>query len=161
MGIFDFFKKAGKSVFQNEEAEAAKADADAAASKAANLRKVNLLEDIVRSTGIDIEELDIVLNGDVIIVNGSANNQAEKEKVILALGNVDGIAAVDDRLVVEENVPESKFYTVKSGDTLSKIAKAHYSDAMKYMEIFEANQPLLEDPNMIYPGQVLRIPDLS
>ena len=62
---------------------------------------------------------------------------------------------------MEENIPVSTFYTVKSGDTLSKIAKALYSDAMKYMEIFEANQPLLQDPNKIYPRQVLRIHDLS
>lgn len=158
MGIFDFFKKAGSSVFKNEEAEAAKAAADA---EAANARKASLLKDIVHSTGIDIEELEIQLNDDVVTVHGSANNQAEKEKVILALGNVDGIAAVDDRLSVEENVPESTFYTVKSGDTLSKISKAHYGDAMKYMNIFEANQPLLEDPNKIYPGQVLRIPNLD
>lgn len=158
MGIFDFFKKAGSSVFKNEEAEAAKAEADAAA---ANARKASLLKDIVNSTGIDIEELEIQLSDDVVTVHGSANNQAEKEKVILALGNVDGIAAVDDRLTVEETVPESTFYTVKSGDTLSKIAKAHYGDAMKYMNIFEANQPLLEDPNKIYPGQVLRIPHLD
>ena len=51
-----------------------------------------------------------------------------------------------------------ELYTVKSGDTLGGIAKAHYGDAMKYMKIFEANTPMLEDPNKIYPGQVLRIP---
>lgn len=161
MGLFDFFKKAGKSVFGKEEAEAAKNSADEAAASAAHARKVSLLGDIVHSTGIDIENLEIQLSGDVITVHGSANNQMEKEKVILALGNVDGIAAVDDRLTVEEVVVPSVFYTVKSGDTLSKIAKAHYGDAMKYMEIFEANKPMLEDPNKIYVGQNLRIPHLD
>lgn len=151
MGIFDFFKKAGSKVFRNEEAEAVK-------EEEAHARKVTLLENIVESVGYEIEELKIELNDDVVVVHGSANNQEEKEKVILALGNVDGIAAVDDRLTVEEEVPTSKFYTVKSGDTLSKIAKAQYGNAMKYMEIFEANQPMLSDPNKIYPGQVLRIP---
>ena len=57
--------------------------------------------------------------------------------------------------------PESTFYTVVSGDSLSKIAKAHYGDAMKYPMIFEANKPMLKDPNLIYPGQVLRIPPLE
>ena len=161
MGIFDFFKKAGSGIFKNEEAEAAKAAADEAAVAAANARKVSLLKDIVNSTGIDIEDLDIELDDDVITVYGSANNQAEKEKVILALGNVDGIAVVDDRISVEASEPASTFYTVKSGDTLSKISKAHYGDAMKYMDIFEANQPMLSDPNKIYPGQVLRIPNLD
>ena len=58
-------------------------------------------------------------------------------------------------------VAESMMYTVQSGDSLSKIAKAHYGDAMKYMVIFEANTPMLKDPNKIYPGQVLRIPTLD
>jgi nucleoid-associated protein YgaU len=49
-------------------------------------------------------------------------------------------------------------YTVKPGDTLSKIAKAHLGDANAYMKIFEANRDQLQDPNTIKPGQVLRIP---
>ncbi len=52
----------------------------------------------------------------------------------------------------------SRTYTVKSGDTLSKIAKEMYGEAGKYPQIFEANKPMLEDPDKIYPGQVLRIP---
>ena len=154
MGIFDFFKKAGTKVFKNEELENAKAEE-------AHARKIQLLENIVENVGYEIENLKVELNNDVIVIHGSANNQAEKEKVNLALGNVDGISAVDDRLTVEEQIPTSTFYTVKSGDTLSKIAKAQYGNAMKYMEIFEANQPMLSDPNKIYPGQVLRIPPLA
>ena len=154
MGIFDFFKKAGTKVFKNEELENAKAEE-------AHARKIQLLENIVENVGYEIENLKVELNNDVIVIHGSANNQAEKEKVILALGNVDGISAVDDRLTVEEQIPTSTFYTVKSGDTLSKNAKAQYGNAMKYMEIFEANQPMLSDPNKIYPGQVLRIPPLA
>ena len=53
---------------------------------------------------------------------------------------------------------ESKTYTVKPGDTLSKIAKEFYGEANKYNQIFEANKPMLKDPDKIYPGQVLRIP---
>ena len=49
-------------------------------------------------------------------------------------------------------------YTVVKGDTLSAISKRQYGDANKYMRIFEANKPMLSDPNKIYPGQVLRIP---
>ena len=51
-----------------------------------------------------------------------------------------------------------KNYTVKAGDTLSAIAKAHLGDANAYMKIFEANKDQLSDPNKIKPGQVLRIP---
>ena len=54
----------------------------------------------------------------------------------------------------------STFYTVQSGDTLSKIAKEHYGSANKYMVIFEANRPMLTDPDKIYPGQSLRIPSI-
>ena len=52
----------------------------------------------------------------------------------------------------------SRTYTVKSGDSLSKIAQELYGDSAKYNQIFEANQPMLKDPDKIYPGQVLRIP---
>ena len=48
-----------------------------------------------------------------------------------------------------------------SGDSLSKIAKEHYGNAMKYPVIFEANKPMLEHPDKIYPGQVLRIPAIE
>ena len=49
-------------------------------------------------------------------------------------------------------------YTVKSGDTLGRIAKEHLGDAGAYMKIFEANRDQLSDPNMIKPGQVLKLP---
>lgn len=49
-------------------------------------------------------------------------------------------------------------YTVKSGDTLSRIAKEHLGDANAYMKIFDANRDQLSDPNLIKPGQVLKIP---
>jgi len=49
-------------------------------------------------------------------------------------------------------------YTVRKGDTLSHIAKAHYGAASRWQEIFEANRDQLDDPDLIHPGQVLRIP---
>ena len=55
----------------------------------------------------------------------------------------------------------SKFYTVESGDTLSKIAQEQYGDGSKYPIIFEANTPMLKSADLIYPGQVLRIPPLD
>jgi nucleoid-associated protein YgaU len=51
-----------------------------------------------------------------------------------------------------------KTYTVKAGDTLSQIAKAHYNDGSTYMKIYNANRDQLHDPDIIHPGQVLRIP---
>ncbi len=54
--------------------------------------------------------------------------------------------------------PAAKTYTVKAGDTLSKIAKEHLGNANAYMKIFEANKDKLKDPDTIKPGQVLTIP---
>ena len=68
------------------------------------------------------------------------------------------VAKVIDNIDIEEDAPESTMYTVKSGDSLSKIAKDVYGSANDYMKIFEANKPMLSEPDKIYPGQVLRIP---
>ena len=54
----------------------------------------------------------------------------------------------------------ARTYTVQAGDTLGKIAQQHYGSAGKYTVIFEANKPMLKDPDKIYPGQSLRIPAL-
>jgi nucleoid-associated protein YgaU len=64
-------------------------------------------------------------------------------------------------MTVDEERNQATFYTVQKGDSLSKIAKEHYGDAMKYPAIFEANKPMLADPDKIYPGQVLRLPELD
>jgi nucleoid-associated protein YgaU len=61
-------------------------------------------------------------------------------------------------MTVDQSAPEAQWYTVVSGDTLSKISKQYYGDANKYMKIFEANKPMLSSPDKIYPGQKLRIP---
>ena len=91
-------------------------------------------------------------------VFGVAPDQATKEKIILCCGNVAGVATVNDKMSVEQSTPEAQFYTVVRGDTLSKIAKQYYGDANKYPVIFEANKPMLKSPDLIYPGQMLRIP---
>jgi nucleoid-associated protein YgaU len=55
--------------------------------------------------------------------------------------------------------PAPRTYTVEKGDTLSKIAKHHYGDANKWRKIFDANTDILKNPDRIFPGQVLKIPD--
>lgn len=52
-------------------------------------------------------------------------------------------------------------YTVVSGDSLSKIARHEYGDAAKWHAIYEANRDKIKNPDLIYPGQVLTIPDIS
>jgi len=111
--------------------------------------------------GLKVTGLQVGYDDGVVTVRGSTPTQADKEKIILTLGNVRGVSRVDDQLKVENPGDAATFYTVKSGDSLSAIAKRHYGDAKKYPVIFEANRPMLTDPNKIYPGQVLRIPPLK
>ena len=114
---------------------------------------------MVGELGLGVEDLNVRVDGDTVTVSGTAATQEDREKIVLACGNVEGIARVDDQM--ETAAPKATFYTVVSGDTLSKIAKEQYGDAMKYPVIFEANKPMLEHPDKIYPGQVLRIPPLE
>jgi len=93
-----------------------------------------------------------------VIVQGTAATQEDKEKILLCCGNVAGVENVQDQMGVVEAAVEPVFYTVVSGDTLSKIAKEQYGNANSYMKIFEANKPMLSHPDKIYPGQSLRIP---
>lgn len=161
MGLFSFIKDAGAKIFGGKTSaeEAAEAAADkAAAIKAANTAAAASLTETIGDLGLKVEGLNIEISGDTATVRGKAFNQSTKEKVILVVGNSAGIAVVDDLLDVENVEPEAQFHTVVSGDTLGKIAKKFYGNAMKYPEIFEANKPMLTDPDKIYPGQVLRIP---
>ncbi len=156
MGIFDFVKEAGEKLLGKKE-DAAKAQQEAANEAIMG----NKLQRLLTGLGLNIEGLKVQFDDGVATIHGKAASQAEKEKAILALGNTQGVARVDDRLQVGKPEPEATFYTVVSGDSLSKIAKAHYGDPMKYPLIFEANTPMLKDPDKIYPGQVLRIPALK
>lgn len=165
MGLFSFLKNAGakllgKSAADNDAAKAAEAANTAEAVAAAKASKIALLTSVVSGSGIAVDGLSLDLDGDQVTVYGQAGTVADKEKVVLMLGNIDGIATVDDRMSVAIEEVESDFYEVKSGDSLSKIAKAFYGDAMKYPTIFEANKPMLTDVDLIYPGQMLRIPKL-
>lgn len=138
MGLFDFIKDAGKKMDDHFD-----------------------LAKEVYETGIEVKDLDIKHDQGVVKVHGKVKTQEDREKVVLALGNVEGVEKVDDFLFVENPQPEATFHTVESGDTLGKIAKTYYGNAMKYMVIFEANKPMLKNPDLIYPGQVLRIPKLE
>jgi len=143
MGLWSFVKDAGKSLFGGE-AEAAEAPT------------VDALKAEVKNLGLDASGVDIQVEGDKVVVKGNAVSQEVKEKIILAVGNVAGVAAVgaDDDAAAAAPV----FHTVVKGDTLSAMAKKTLGNANRYNEIFEANRPMLSHPDKIYPGQVLRIP---
>ena len=154
MGLFSFIKNAGAKVFgigKTTEEEAAE--------------KAGKLVDAVRALELSVDNLAVSVEDDKATVTGTAADLATKEKVVLVVGNTEGIASVEDNMTVAEvevvdAAAMAQFHTVERGDTLGKIAKEYYGNAMKYPEIFEANKPMLSHPDKIYPGQVLRIPPL-
>ena len=146
MGVFSFIKDVGEKIFGGSEA------------KAEDLKK-NL-----DAQGLDTKDIQVQVDGDQVVLKGSVKDKATLEKAILAVGNNQGIAGVKtDAVTVETPGEDSVFYTVKQGDTLWKIAETHYGKGKgsQYNVIFEANRPMLKDPDKIYPGQVLRIPPLK
>lgn len=156
MGVFDFVKEAGQRLGLGGGDEDKEFD-----EQLAERMKGNALMRQVMALGFEVENLRIDYDDGVATITGQVSDQGTREKVVLAVGNTEGVARVDDRMEVVEAAPAAVMYTVQPGDSLSKIAKSHYGDAMKYHQIFEANQPLLTDPDKIYPGQVLRIPQLE
>ncbi|MGH6624690.1 MAG: peptidoglycan-binding protein LysM [Burkholderiaceae bacterium] len=158
MSLISFFKEAGEKLFGK--AQAAPAAADPAVVAEANRAAATAIENYVNTFKFEVTALTITFDGatGVAKVFGVAKDQATKEKVILTAGNVHGVAGVDDNMTVDLSEPPAQFYTVVSGDTLSKIAKQFYGNANAYMKIFEANKPMLSHPDKIYPGQNLRIP---
>ena len=154
MGIFSFIKDAGANLFGIGKSTAEEAIAEASL-------KADKLLGAVQELGLEVKNLRIQVNEDTAIIYGEAADQATREKVILVVGNTEGVASVDDRMTTAIPKPQAQFHTVVRGESLSKIAKSYYGDAMKYPVIFEANKPMLKDPDRIYPGQVLRIPPLS
>ncbi len=166
MGLFDFVKEAGAKILGADEPAAPAKPAAPTASPEEMRRNLDQKRSLallrhVQSLNLGIQDLQITAVGDQITVRGKAPSQEAREKAVLAVGNTAGVARVDDQLEVAAAAPAATFHTVERGDTLSAIAKKHYGNANKYMAIFEANQPLLKDPDKIYPGQVLRIPALA
>ena len=169
MGFFSFIKDAGEKLFSHKEAEATAATAaatdDAAAKEkldATNRAAGDAIQTYIEAQGLTITGLVVTFDAASSTVNlfGVAADQATKEKALLCCGNVSGVTNVNDNMSVDLSEPEATYHDVVSGDNLSKIAKAAYGDANKYMVIFEANRPMLSHPDKIYPGQKLRIPPL-
>ena len=149
MSLLSFIKEAGAALF-GARAQAKEITAD-------DLKKT------LADHGFSTEGLQVSVEGDKAIVSGKAKSTEEAEKIALTLGNIAGIAAVDNKLTVEKETAQSTMYTVKKGDTLWAIAEAHYGKGQgaKYTEIVKANSPPIKNPDLIQPGWVLRIPALK
>jgi nucleoid-associated protein YgaU len=144
MGIFDFLKNIGKKTEPGREA-------------------ADINQDIVDALGDSVEGLGVSYKDGVVTLSGKVDSLATREKAVLLAGNIKGVERVDDRLSID-STPDTdwspNFYTVQSGDSLSKIAKAQYGDASKWQALFDANREVIKNPDLIYPGQQIRIPKL-
>lgn len=160
MGLFDFLKGSGKKLppppptYQ----EPPPSVDPKALKNLAERKKAASIVRLIEDHGFKVYELGVRVDDEKVTLTGEAEDQAQREKIVLLVGNTDGTGQVDDQMTAAKQEPPAVFYTVVKGDTLSKIAKQHYGNAGKYPVIFEANKPMLKDPDEIYPGQVLRIP---
>ena len=156
MGLLDFLKDAGEDLFGGKKG-----------NEADEIRKK-----IEKELGSNISNLGVLYDDGRVELHGKAKSQAAKEKAALIAGNVKGVNAVDDdgldapgdqsaTMTTSTPAPATTYYTIESGDTLSKIAQRHYGDPQKYHEIFEANREVIQDPDKIYPGQKIRLPNAS
>ncbi len=165
MSLVSFLENAGEKLLAHPAASAQTGGSTVQPDVAAlNASAGAAIAKYVSSQNLTVQNLNIQYDGasKTVTVRGIAPDQATKEKVVLCCGNVASVAKVDDQLTVAAQAgPASTFREVKSGDTLSKIAKEVYGDANAYMKIFEANKPMLTNPDKIYPGQQLRIPSKS
>jgi len=143
MGLFDFAKEFGKKLFGKDD--------DAAEKITQHIQESN--------PGID--PLSVAYDDGKVTLAGNASSLEAYEKAILMAGNVKGVTEVTaEGLSVPASEVEAKveYYVIQSGDSLSKIAKQYYGNAMDYPKIFEANREVIQDPDLIYPGQKIRIP---
>jgi nucleoid-associated protein YgaU len=146
MSIFSFVKEAGEKLID--------------LLTPGNANASEQLKEHISKVGLGNPNVQATVDGDKVTVKGEVGSQEEKEKILLAVGNIAGVGSVDDQITVTGPVVvAAKFVTVVKGDTLSAISLRVYGDANQYNKIFEANKPMLKHPDKIYPGQSLRIPE--
>ncbi len=154
MGLFDFAKEIGQHLFEDDDA--------AAAEK---------IKQHIETSNPGIKDLFVIYKHGKATLLGVTNDPEAAQKAILMTGNVKGVVQVISKM--EVNDPETgveldiiqafepegvEYYLVQPGDSLSKIAKFYYQDASLYTRIFAANKEVIKDPDLIYPGQKIRIP---
>lgn len=141
MGLFDFAKDIGAKLFNRDE-------------EAAEKIKKHIEENNPGITGLEVE-----FNKGVVTLSGQAASAEAMEKAVLMAGNVQGVTDVHiDALKTPPPREKVEYYTIQKGDTLSGIAMKFYGQTSAYPRIFEANREVIKDPNLIYPGQKIRIP---
>ena len=144
MGLFSFIKDIGMDLFKGgDEGE-------------------EVQEMLTKEFPNQISDLEVEFKDGAVTLAGTCDTCATREKAVLLAGNVKGVEKVnDENFTAPPAEEETEFYVIQKGDSLSKIAKHYYGDAMKYPVIFEANREVIKDPDLIYPGQTVRIPKIT
>jgi len=141
MGLFNFAKNIGKSLFGKD-------------AEASEKIKQEIEHDNPGISGLDVKYED-----GVVSLSGKAASAEAMEKAVLMAGNVKGVAEVKvDDLEAPPQTAEVDFYIIEKGDTLSAIAKQFYGDPNAYPRIVDANREVIKDADLIFPGQKIRIP---
>ena len=155
MSLFGFVKDIGRRIFNKDEEAADK------------------IKEYIESNNPGVSNLGVTFEQGIVGLSGECNSGEAFEKCVLMAGNTKGVidvytsglsvaemgvSAVGDNQAVPDSGVKVEYYTIVSGDSLSKIAKQYYGNAMDYPKIFEANREVIEDPDKIYPGQKIRIP---
>jgi nucleoid-associated protein YgaU len=141
MGLFDFVKEIGRKLFNRDEEAAEK------------------IKKHIEESNPGIEEMQVTFSKGVVSITGKATSAEAMEKAVLMAGNVQGVSEVNiDKLQAPPVQAKVEYYIIKKGDTLSAIAKQFYGKANDYPKIFDANREVIKDPNLIFPGQKIRIP---
>ena len=143
MGLFDFAKNIGAKVFGDKETPETQAEK---------------IKSHIETDNPGISDLKVAVHEGVVSLGGEAASGEALEKAVLLAGNVKGVEKVMAVTVKADDQPKVEYYEIKSGDSLSAIAKKYYGDAMQYPRLFEANREVIKDPDKIYPGQKIRIP---
>jgi nucleoid-associated protein YgaU len=141
--LFDFAANIGKKVFNRGE------DPAKAAEK---------LKGHIEKNNPGVSDLQVAVTDEVVAITGTAKDQAAFEKAVLIAGNVEGVGKVEAASLQKPDGGSSTFVLVEEGDSLWAIAEREYGDGSRYTEIFAANREVIEDPDLIFPGQKLRIP---
>ena len=141
MGLFDFVTDIGKKVFNT---------VDEASDK---------IKNYLEAENPGVKNLEVSVQDGVATLSGEADSAIALEKAVLMTGNIEGISQVRvDDLTAPAATEKVEYYVIKSGDTLSGIAAKFYGKGSLYPRIFEANREVIKNPDLIYPGQKIRIP---
>ncbi len=141
MGLFDFVINQGKKLFGAGDDPAAK------------------IKQEIEAANPGVQNLNVEFQDGQVKLSGDAASAEALEKAVLIAGNIQGVAGVSaDQVQAPPQSGKVEYYIIQKGDTLSAIAKKYLGNASAYPKIFEANREVIKDPDLIYPGQKIRIP---